>query len=90
MWEIGEIMQSTGLKDKRGVEIFEGDIVRVQTRCANPGKWEAEYRNEQVELVREELTHDQPGMVGYYTYPAEDGEIIGNIYEHPHLLHDPS
>jgi uncharacterized phage protein (TIGR01671 family) len=75
-----ELMQYTGLKDKNGKEIYEGDI------CKN-GDWENDahsynYRKEVVEYIESE------GCFKGWNYNV-DGmtcEIIGNIYENPKLL----
>jgi len=76
------IMQYTGLKDKNGKEIFEGDIVEI------------EYTNNTKEISYVEFEQDFCIFVlkvNSYDYkeltPETDCfEVIGNIYEHPHLL----
>ena len=81
-----ELMQSTGLKDKNGKEIFEGDILGVDTgeEIVNLNiywdskhalfMFESEIHNEKELLA--ELVEDN-------TYPFA---IVGNIYENPELL----
>lgn len=73
-------MQYTGIKDKNGVEIYEGDIVKVQGWNKTEKEW---CRN--MEVVFHEgcfcLKHDE-GLYAFF----RDIEIIGNIYENPELL----
>lgn len=72
-------MQFTGLKDKNGVDIYEGDIVE----CFNDGLSEVLFRKGSFGT----LTYTSRG-VDFYTFNEIYGacEIIGNIYENPELL----
>ena len=74
------IMQSTGLKDKNGKEIFEGDILGTQDGLLNGV---VEYRTDLGMLTN--------SLIRYNNFErlcnvASDREIIGNIYENPELL----
>lgn len=88
------IMQSTGLKDKNGVEIFEGDILKI-----------IEVTNEGIsEYITDVIWEDcsfvfKSDGVDYYdsflgsfsgdpnkTYPLFELLVIGNVWDNPELL----
>lgn len=81
-----ELMQSTGLKDKNGKEIFEGDILAIETDegILNVNIfWDSKhalFMFESKKYNEEDLLAE---LVEDNTYPFE---IIGNIHENPELL----
>ena len=82
-WEDWDLMQLTGLKDSKGVEIYEGDIVKtkINTRYGYV---------EQTGTVRSEYLGHCIISWSFDGIALDDStqilEIIGNIYESPELL----
>ena len=77
------VMQYTGLKDKNGVEIFEGDLLRVLDN--KNGVLQVEFKNAYVGGWV--LTHNSTDdWLSLGARKSEDIEVIGNKYENPELL----
>ena len=78
------LMQSTGLKDKNGVEIFEGDVLK-NTRN---GKIRRVHWNPSCASFHLSKHGIEEAKVEYWSLsnPQWSYEIIGNIYENPELL----
>lgn len=82
------LMQSTGLVDKNGKEIFEGDILACKTddEVINLNIfWDEEHALFMFESKKYNEQEPLAELVENNTYPFE---IIGNIYENPELLED--
>ena len=78
-----DLMQSTGLKDKNGQEIFEWDVVDYKGRKAII-KWHGSYASfiyRFVDELQERASDWEPLFLACYHF-----EVIGNIYENPELL----
>lgn len=84
-----ELMQSTGLFDKNGKEIFEGDILKVAN---NDSSWfeVVKYDHDKAMFISKEmnLKYEVPETPLYdlfspYLFKVE---VIGNIWENPDLL----
>lgn len=75
------LMQSTGLKDKNGTEIFEGDALKNndypnQTFICKHSRLQASFQAESLNgLLTLSLWKDE----------ERDWQVIGNIYENPEL-----
>ena len=70
------VTQYTGLKDKNGKEIFEGDIMQWCNTTNVWQKWIVKSCNGGWNPFISDMTTDKP-----FRY-----EVIGNIYENPDLL----
>lgn len=72
-----DIMQYTGLLDKNGSEIYEGDIVKCADEIGIVLYFGANFQ----------VNWDPVSTYATYLFLcAKDSEIIGNIYENPELL----
>ena len=74
------LMQSTGLDDKNGKEIFEGDILR------NPTGTLIDPAEVVLNVVRHVCTPYTSGFDFGTASAAHLIEVIGNVYEQPELL----
>lgn len=74
------LMQSTGLKDKNGKEIFEGDVVSIDTDEFD--LLFVKYESGIYWLMDDEECVEH--LSDYYKYVS----IVGNIYENPELLEE--
>lgn len=90
-----ELMQYIGLQDKNGVEIFEGDIVKIDN-----SRW---HEKDYIGIIEhgENISCDGNIYFGFYINWINNNiirkdiyfwvtnrniEVIGNIYENPDLL----
>lgn len=72
------LMQSTGLKDKNGKEIFEGDIVKCSGLLGTIELFKAMW-------ICSFVRYNNNQKVGFF---AQEIEVVGNIYENPELLEE--
>ncbi len=79
-----EEMQFSGLTDKNGKEIYEGDI--VETRWENEITNEFDGVTEEVEIVFQNGAYWYAVDECYLSEVNEECEIIGNVFENPELL----
>ena len=83
------IMQYTGMKDKAGKEIYEGDIVKWDDR-SNGQYWRiADVRWEEHQWCFYDHVSKHLFRIGNFMYAdstEEDLEVIGNVHETPELL----
>lgn len=78
------LMQSTGLKDKNGVEIYEGDILKIQTREVSPFIGYIFYDDKKSGFQFYDLTDKKSYTI--YKVDKKSFEVIGNVYENLDLI----
>ena len=79
----GDIEQSTGLTDRNGTEIFEGDVVRIADSVNAWIIWNEENASF---ATRGVISRDD----SEHLFGAPSCcEVIGNIHENPELLEQP-
>ena len=85
------IGQYTGLTDKNGTKVFEGDIVKFK----HGGEFDKEiyYRNYAVEFINTYVTYGLRLRNRSIHFPFKratalqhDAEVIGNIFDNPELI----
>lgn len=95
--------QFTGLKDKKGVEIYEGDIGEIRTQSGRIDRFVVEWGIHRRDM-KSGWTVDIPGFCfridGFPSFPIANNylnghdldiiTIIGNIYQNPELLTPPT
>ena len=77
--------QYTGLTDKNGVKIFEGDVVHCVSKL-DSADMVIIFECGQFRMILAEKYHEYQTNVGYYDINCFAKEVIGNIHDNPELL----
>lgn len=82
------LMQSTGLHDKNGKEIFEGDVIAIEVDDTGMPINARVFQNSKIGVLMFHVFEDNEDvpMVELLEDHSVAFEIIGNIYENPELL----
>ena len=82
-----ELMQYTGLKDKNGKEIYEGDIVLI--KLDETSTW---YKTvvgfKKGAFIANLIDKEDYVYIFHHGFTGDDFEIIGNVYENKNLLEE--
>lgn len=79
-------MQFTGLKDKNGKEIYEGDIL-ARKGVFMEVFWDSKKNHGFVVRFRNKWNkYNVSHMFKSMIWASKEGEVVGNIYEHPELI----
>lgn len=86
-----ELMQSTGLHDKNGKEVFVGDIVKRYRNPLFKAEWEYQIetvvKREACLLLEKKFGKNSATMSFGSPFTKSDLlEVIGNVYENPEML----
>jgi uncharacterized phage protein (TIGR01671 family) len=74
------LLQYTGMKDRNGKEIYEGDCIKNSDGLVLSVKW----NQKRCCFAASRSTHD--GWLNLLEALMDDFEVIGNIFENPELL----
>lgn len=74
--------QFTGLTDRNGVKIFEGDVIEYTDGC-NDWLGAVKYDGDDAQFVVRFIGGDVESFDNLY---SGDCEVLGNIYDNPELL----
>ena len=80
-------MQFTGLHDKNGKEIYDGDVLRELPNGNEPRNiWEVVWDEAEAKFYLEQIYKGKRNGSSTRYLDIEGKAVIGNIYENPDLL----
>lgn len=88
--QVSDWEQMTGLTDKNGKDVFEGDLIKNDRGRTGRVVWQRHTAAFDTDFVSDDGTSPNPAIDKSYGFKCYEWnmhiEVIGNIYENPELL----